>query len=378
MYKGFQVGYGGNGFTLGIMAGLSEAQVKFRMNIVKLAPLALLCLLEAFGPAQQNPPENSTPTQSQPDVIDILTGPTEQSSTPSAAPAEPEIRIPNFTSCSISELKKIIPDLAHLKPSQDQSHLTAILDKIGATTIDIARKTPNLISDEQIISQNGVMRTRQNFSFLVLQHLSKSNAIVLDEFRVDTKTGEKFQTENIVQAQTAGSGSSALELPPSRSILNSGGAPSTQGFFSQWLSFYPSNRRQAEFRYLGEQKTKGHRTLVVAFAQKPGSVPIPATVEYHEKRHRFFMQGVAWVDAADFRILRLWTDILAAPPGVPLRKFSTDAHFAEARIAEIAYALWLPRQIVVDWNIAGSTQRNTHTYSNYRLFRAKSKLVLNP
>jgi hypothetical protein len=138
------------------------------------------------------------------------------------------------------------------------------------------------------------------------------------------------------------------------------------------------NRGQADFRYLGEEKLKGHETLVVAFAQKPGFVPIPAAVEYGQKLHKFFLQGVAWVDATDFRILRLWTGILAPPPGVPLRHLNTDVHFAEAQIAEISSPLWLPKEVVVDWNIGGFNVRNTHTYSKYRLFRAKSKLVLNP
>jgi len=81
----------------------------------------------------------------------------------------------------------------------------------------------------------------------------------------------------------------------------------------------------------------------------------------------------------------LWTGRLSPPPGLPLRQFSTDVHFAEARLFGISSPLWLPREVVVDWDIAGFSVRNnsqtltdTHRYSIYRLLRAKSKLVLNP
>jgi len=212
------------------------------MKILNLVRLALLYLFSLFAAAQHNPTQSGSQTPLQLDLLDT--------------PAEPEVRIPNFTSCSLAELKKVIADLAHLKPSQDQSHLIELLDHIGATTIDIAWRTPNLISNNVIISQHGTIRTRQNYSFLVLQHISNSNAIVLEEFRVDTKIGEEFATEENTQSGAPGSVSPALELPTTNATQGSVRAPATPGFFNQWLNFYPPNRRQAEFRYLGEQKLK--------------------------------------------------------------------------------------------------------------------------
>ena len=122
----------------------------------------------------------------------------------------------------------------------------------------------------------------------------------------------------------------------------------------------------------------GHRALVVAFAQKTGLVPFPTTVSYHEKQYKLYIQGVAWVDAMDFRIIHLHTDILAPAAGLPLQELSTEMDFADVRVAEIASPLWLPRQVIVTSDIAGSRTQETHSYSNYRLFRTKSKLVLNP
>ena len=352
--------------------------------ILTASALAALWLWPTRAFAQQNPsPDGSSqtsPEPAKPDETDILNSPAEPAAIPSTPPV-PEIKVPNFTSCSIVKLQKTIPELKHLKAAVDQSQLSALLDKIGTKTVDIARRTPNLLSDESVISDRDGIKTLQNFSFLVLQHVSKSNAIILDEFRVDAKSGEKFQTEELektADASARSSDASPLALPSGTSLPGSGQAPPSQGFVNEWLNLYPSNRMQAEFRYLGQEKLDRRQTLVVAFAQKPGLVRIPAVVTYHEKPYKTFRQGVVWVDATDFRIVRLRTDILSPPPGVPLRQLTADTQFAEVRVAEIASPLWLPRQVVVTSNLAGSTLRESHSYSHYRLFRTKSKLLLNP
>src|SRR4029077_17900732 len=118
-------------------------------------------------------------------------------------PPAAEVKTPNFTSCSMAELRKAIPELGHLKAAQDQSQLPAVLDKIGAKTVDIARRTPNLVSDESVISDRGGMRTLQDYSFLVLQQISKSGVCVLDKFRVDVKSGEKLQWKEMEKAAEA-------------------------------------------------------------------------------------------------------------------------------------------------------------------------------
>lgn len=152
----------------------------------------------------------------------------------------------------------------------------------------------------------------------------------------------------------------------------------TQGFVNEWLYFYPLNQHESQFRYLGQQKMDGHHTLVVAFAQKPQLVRLPVMVRYEDKTFPIFMQGVAWVDASDYRIVRLQTGLLSARPAAPLRELTADIQFAEFRIAELTSPLWLPRAVVVHSSAGRLSIREKHTYSNYRLFRARSKVLLNP
>lgn len=328
---------------------------------------------------QQNPQASSTqdvPRPALPEETPIALPPTEPQVDPSVA-LIPAVIFPNYASCPITELRHAVPELAHLKPAQDQTELFPLLSKIGGALKEIAGKMPNLISHEAVTSDRNGVKSHQNFSYLVLQHTQGGRVRVLDEFRVDLASGEKFQTESIEKAVAATSNS--LDLPPTIGALpKPESGPRSQGFVNNWLRFYPSNLIESDFRYLGQQKMDGRPTMVVVFAQKPGSVRMPGKVGFGNKIYPVFMQGIAWVDASNFRIVRLRTDLLTVPAGVPLRRLTADIEFTQIRIAEVASPLWLPRQVIVVSNVAGAVLRESHTYSDYRLFRTHSKILLNP
>ncbi len=288
-----------------------------------------------------------------------------------------EVNFPNFTSCTIAELQLTVPELNGLKPARDQEKLADLLDKVGDKTLDIARHTPNLISRETVTeSQQGVAETRHDYDYLILTRI-EGNVVGLNEFRVDLKTGDKFQTDEVMKNDSSTRAElerASHELAASRS----GPPPTSQGFATSWVHFYPLNRPQATFRYLGEQKMNGQRTLVLAFAQKPQSVLSPALFRSQGKIVPMFLQGVAWVNASDFRILRLRTDLLSPLPEVSLHRLTADIQFVPTRIEEVPSVLWLPRDVMVTSEVGGATLREDHLYSEYRLFRAQSRVVLNP
>ena len=156
-----------------------------------------------------------------------------------------------------------------------------------------------------------------------------------------------------------------------------GGPPPAQGFANMWIYFDPLNQPESSFRYLGQQKISGHDTLVLAFSQKPESVRSPAMFDFGDKTLPIFMQGVAWVDASNFKIVRLRTDLLLPVEGLDMRQLTADIEFAQTLIAELKLPLWLPRQVSVTWNLNGQIIREKHHYSDYRLFRTHSKILLN-
>jgi len=348
------------------------------LAVIALAAFRLVWPGELFAQGNQVPAgsNQAAPPEPGPQWTGVPLPPPAQAPAATIAPNLPETKFPNFASCPIAEIQQTVPETTHLKAAQDQSQLTALLDKIGAKTVEIARKTPNVVSHEVVLSERNGLTARADYSFLILQHATGTDSRVFDEYRVDVATGEKLQTD--FAEKTAESAAAPvpdlLLLPPVTEPEQTG--PTSQGFVSAWLYFYPTNRKQFEFRYLGQQKMNGRQTLVVAFAQKPGSVQLPAVFDYKGQTYRIFMQGVAWIDPVEFRILRLRSDLLSVPAALPLYRLSVDIHFAQISIAGAPSPLWLPSQAVITTNLVGSAVQERHTYSKYRLFLARSKIVL--
>jgi VWFA-related protein len=298
-----------------------------------------------------------------------------------AAPSLPQMKFSNFASCPIAEIQQVVPELAHLKAAQDQSQLATLLEKIGAETVKTARKMPNLVSHEAVVSEQNGSTDHAEYSFLILQHATSKNSGIFDEYRVDVATGEKLQTdfiEKIAESSALAAQPSLQDLTPAQILpySNPHFTPASQGATSAWLYFYPPNQSQLEFRYLGQQKINGSHTLVVAFAQKPESVSFPAVIVYNGQIYKIFLQGVAWIDPAEFRIERLRTNLLSVPGGIPLSQLSVDIQFGQMPIVDLPSPLWLPTQVVITTNLGGSRMYERHRYSNYHLFRAQSKIVL--
>jgi hypothetical protein len=275
----------------------------------------------------------------------------------------------------LPELKKDVRELAGLKPAPSQGQPSDgqpsdLLAKIGAKADELLQKVPDLISDESVsqvqyaASQGiapGCSGTEclatgrgsgfdQGFSYLILTHPAPDGRLVLQEYRT-SKKGKPVQ---------------------------GAGAPNFQGFISSWIVFSSPNQVESHYRYLGQQQTDGHNTFVVGFAQIPGSVASPGIILSDRESVPMLFQGIAWVDQSDFRIVRLRTDLLAPQPEISVQKQTANILFGPVQIPTLSITLWLPRAVQVEMETRDQILREEHKYSKYRLYQAKSKLVLSP
>ena len=307
--------------------------------------------------------------------------PSKESAPSTAVAPATEVNFPNFITCTIADLQPLVPELHGLKPVPDQRTLPVVLEKIGNKLFEIARNTPNLISREVVSeTQKGVADKRRDYDYLILTRV-EGTEIALNEYRVDLATGDKFRSNEVNNGSTASSVANAANTGgPNHQPTSSqaGTPPLSQGFATSWVYFYPRNQVQSLFRYLGEQKIDGRHALVVAFTQKPEAVRVPARFRYKGKSVPMFFQGIAWFDTSDFRILRLHTDLLSPLPHVALDSLSADIQFVPTQVADVPTILVLPRDVTVTSVVGGATLREHHTYADYRLFRARSKILLNP
>jgi hypothetical protein len=194
---------------------------------------------------------------------------------------------------------------------------------------------------------------RCKFDYMILAHRQDGN-VILNEYR-------------------AGRHGSAAEAYGAAE-----GYMLTRNFAAQWLHFAPQNRSAARFRYIGRQTNGGFKSYVVAFAQKPGSATITGRLIEEGKSVCLLYQGIAWIDEASFRIVRLRTDLLTPRPEIGLEMETTELQFGMAPLRQTDSSLWLPKQVVVTAERNNQRFRNFHRYSDYRLFKVESRILPAP
>jgi poly(3-hydroxybutyrate) depolymerase len=247
----------------------------------------------------------------------------------------------------VPQLTASIPELRGLKPAPDQEQLAGLLEKTSDKCQYLLRKTPNVISHESVVTEIEPWgpSSHEQFEYMVLRH-DTNGEVTLDEYRTDKG--------------------------------KPGPSPLSQGTANVWVVFHPGNLVESRFRYLGRQQMDGHNTFVLLFAQIPDRVKFPGQVRLQGKAVPVFYQGVAWVDESDFRIVRLRTDLLASRLDISLRTLTSEVRFSQVRIRlpEMSDSLWLPHEAKITWDYEGRVVQQLHQYSNFRLYRAKSRITM--
>jgi hypothetical protein len=255
------------------------------------------------------------------------------------------------------ELAKQVPELKHLDFAQSQDMLPMILQRVGATVADFFENFLNTTCTERVISTVDTP-TQMN----VWQNDAKFDYVALVDPGADKTRLKEFRSKS----------KGKLARWSSQDV------PVTIGFVSMAEHFHPDFQPDSHFRYLGREAVEGQNTYVVAFAQRPLVARHVGGVEFNHKTAFVLLQGVAWIDPASFRILRLRTDIQEPDLYVDLRRETTEVEYSEVTIKENGKTLWLPHNVTVSGQLNLYTFHNQHHYSDYHLFNVQSRLLPAP
>ena len=264
---------------------------------------------------------------------------------------------------STAQLIRKIPELKRLDPPSSAAEsaelLPVILNKVGTNVEAFFRDFPNTTSRERIHTQRldqeydedsrGVTRASssgldQNFNYVALARASPRRP-GLDEYRTD--------------------GKGALVEP--------GGGLVTKGFASMSIHFHPAFRNDSVFQYLGTENIGKRQTYVVAFAQRPGVARVVGRVVLPDQSVSTLLEGVAWIDAESYQIVRLRTDLLTPVPETGLKQETTEVRYDPVRFKGVASALWLPEEVTVTVDWKGDSFRNRHRYSDFKRFSVETE-----
>jgi hypothetical protein len=274
-------------------------------------------------------------------------------------------------------------DLEDLQPAENPQDLPHILQAVGKNVGAFFEKFPNATATESIRWEVDNGSTRSSST---------------EDFRVFWIRGPAVGGENLEEYRSDLQGHAI-------NYADLSGAPLlTSRFALALLYFDPHNQGACRYRYFGRQKLDEHETDVVGFAQIPEGDLRLANFADNRRTDPLQFQGLAWIDQSTQEIVRIETELLAPPPRSSLRKEITHIDFAPVHLPDITVAAVLPSKAVVDvWlnvdellNFKGRIgtgthrevaegpsqylqhSRNTHTFSDFKLYQMASSSGTNP
>jgi hypothetical protein len=254
-----------------------------------------------------------------------------------------------------AELLRARPELAGLEPAASQEILPQILRKVGANVESYFHSVVSTCAREETTMERvgldgSVEETfKQTFRYLAIPHPERG-PLNLEEYR------------------TSENGRPPSGAPPKGIVL-------TAGFVYLPVYLHPVYRDQSDFSYVGRQTVEDHNCYVIAFAQVPETAHLWAHLTEGLASYAALLQGLVWVDATSFQIIRLYTELLPNQPLHIIKEQTTLVTYGEVRFKGIDVVLWLPRAVVVYTAGAGRRFRNFHRYSNYQLYTSQTKLI---
>jgi len=263
-------------------------------------------------------------------------------------------KVTSVVDAPLPQLQGAISELQGIEPVASQADLPKILRKVGDGVKAFFETFPNTSSLEEVtqerLSPGGKVKesTRAEYQYLLLQS-SERSVLQTKEYRTDKKGAPASEAGSL-----------------GRFMI-------TAGFAADSLHFHPANQSGARFLYLGRQTMEGHNCHVVAFAQRPETATAMEDFIVNGAHWPVLVQGVAWIDASSYQIIRLRTDLLTPKPEIRLRRQTTDIRFGEVHFTGSDAKLWLPREVAVTVDLNGRILCNHHRYSDFRLFNVEAK-----
>lgn len=256
---------------------------------------------------------------------------------------------------------KSVPFLRKLQLAKNQDELPVILDRTGKTATELFYNMPKIACDESVASETnmdnplaswgGMGRNRvfRHFRYIVIPKMV-GDIMTFDEYRTDAE-GKPLDSKSMAGLKMI-----------------------TSNFSSNWTYFNPSEQNDSRFRYLGTESFHKHDCYVVGFAQKPGVARNVSGFQLKDEAATLLNQGIVWIDQQTFEVLEIRTWLLAPRKDIGLEYEGTTVDYSPVQPAGAEKTLWLPHEVVVTIVYRRAYFRNTHRYSNFKLFRVESTI----
>ena len=269
----------------------------------------------------------------------------------SLATANGDENVPKtFVDMSPTELAGAVPELKELKPAESQGPLPQILERGGGAVASFFDNFADTACSEHVTSV-----VHKQLHKKPLHFDNRYNYMATSEPGATKWTLHEYRTNDRGELVNADGKSGIV----------------TFGFVALVINLHPDFQADSRFRYLGREEMEKENTYVIAFAQRPNVARQPASVRYVDRHGVVYLQGIAWIDPVNFRIVRLRTDIEQPEINVGLQKETTEVVYSEVSFQHSGKTLWLPAEVTVNGQLLDYSFHNEHRYSSYRVFNVQ-------
>ena len=141
----------------------------------------------------------------------------------------------------------------------------------------------------------------------------------------------------------------------------------TNGFSTLLLIFHPAYQSSFVFDSLEEERLDGAPLLRVHFRHLPGTKS-PAVLLVRGREFPLDLEGTAWLDAGSGAVVRMKAGLASSLEDIGLRTFGSEVDYAQVNFASEKNPYWLPRTAVIEVETPRQHWRNTHRFTDYKLF----------
>jgi hypothetical protein len=134
------------------------------------------------------------------------------------------------------------------------------------------------------------------------------------------------------------------------------------------MIFHPFHLEEFEMVCEGTATWRERKVWQVRFQQRKDRPARMSDFRIGGKLVPVLLKGIAWIDAENYQIVHLETDLAEAMPEVKLYIEHQALDYGPVKFGNPARALWLPQHTEIYLESGGRRFRHRHTYSDYRIF----------
>jgi hypothetical protein len=201
-----------------------------------------------------------------------------------------------------------------------------------------------MVTQEKLSSSGHVQTTeRSTYDYLVMME-GNGDDFQLNESRLETKAGSHKSLPMLV----------------------------TNGFSTLLLVFHPYYSGAFEFEKGPEETVNGTPAVTVHFKHIHGQRTL-AALALRNREFPLELQGTAWLDKKTGQVLKMESTLIDDMSDIGLRSLNVHVDYRQIHLAGTAGNMTLPVLATVEVATSRQHWRNTHAFTDYKVFGAQAE-----